>query len=154
MPALAVRETNPYVQVVVVVPEWDHDTGRPGERGVRAHVDELGTGRHEAVDEVLGEAEIDLAHSQWRPLAPVQARVIDIGVEAVLVRRVLGAEIPAVRTTEISDADPSCVRMGEREVMGHAENNAQEAIRSPPAPAAVRRAAQDGVPREVVRASR
>ncbi len=100
-------------------------SGRPGERQVRADVDRHRAGVHEHVQQRLGEAHVDLADGQRGALAAVAARVVDVGVEAVLVRRVadpaadLRAEVAAVAQAQVADADPRGVRVAPRELAQH-----------------------------------
>ena len=78
------------------------DAGGAVKAGAGADEDELGASPHEPVDQVLGEPVVDPVDRSRRSLAPVAARVVDIGVEPVLVRGVAGAaelrpEVAAVR---------------------------------------------------------
>ena len=88
------------MHVVVVVARQHLDDGRwPAQARVRADEDIRGAGGDEPVEQVLRERAVDLARARGWPLAPVLARVVDVGVEAVLVRCVarrpeLGAELP------------------------------------------------------------
>jgi murein peptide amidase A len=137
-----------------VVPEHLDDLGPPAQAGVGADVDDDGAGAHEAVDEVLGEPAVDLAGKAGRPLAPVPSREVDVGVEAVLVRRVLGAEGAAAPAAEIADADAGRVRVRGGVLLDDLEHDADETVRAEAAPGAVRRAAQHRIPGEVVDAVR
>jgi len=90
------------VQVVVVMDEHLDDAGRPVKAGARADEDDLRVGAHEPVDQVLRELMVDLADPARRPFAPVEAGVVDVGVEPVLVGGVadaaeLGREVASVR---------------------------------------------------------
>jgi len=98
------------MQVVVVMREHPDDAHRPDESGVRADEDDLRSGRHETVDEILGQPQIGLTRLERRSLPPVPARVVDVHVEAVLMRNVAGppeprAEVSPVGTAQIADAD-------------------------------------------------
>ena len=79
------------------------DAGGAVKAGAGADEDELGASPHEPVDQVLGEPVVTIrSTASRRSLAPVAARVVDIGVEPVLVRGVAGAaelrpEVAAVR---------------------------------------------------------
>ena len=78
------------------------DAGRTVKAGAGTDEDELGARPYEPVDQVLGEPVVDLVDRSRRSLAPVAARVVDIGVEPVLVRGVpetaeLRPEVAAVR---------------------------------------------------------
>jgi hypothetical protein len=88
------------VQVVVVMGEHLDDAGGAVKAGARA--DDLRPGAHEPVDQVLRELMVDLADPARRPFAPVEAGVVDVGVEPVLVGGVadaaeLGREVASVR---------------------------------------------------------
>jgi 2-keto-3-deoxy-L-rhamnonate aldolase RhmA len=90
------------VEVVVVVEEHLNDASGTVKVGAGADEDDLWTRLREPVDEVLGEAVVDLVDRSRRSFAPVAARVVDIGVESVLVRDVAGAaearaEVAAMR---------------------------------------------------------
>lgn len=91
------------MQVVVVMDEHLDDAGRAVEVGAGADEDDLRTGPREPVDQVLGEPVVDLVDPSRRPLAPVAARVVDIGVEPVLVRDVADA-------AELGPKSPPCGR--------------------------------------------
>jgi hypothetical protein len=98
------------VQVVVVVCEYANDARRSDDPGVRADEDNLSSGRHEAVDQILREPKVCLARPERGPLAAVSTRVVDVHVEAVLMRDVAGsaelaAEFTPVGATQIADAD-------------------------------------------------
>src|SRR5918992_252301 len=97
---LFVRLVDSDVQVVVVIPEDLDDVRRPGEARVGPDVNDIRTGCHEEVEQCLGEAAVHLLGSLRRPLTPIEARVVDVRVEPVLVRGVLRAERPTVRTAE------------------------------------------------------
>jgi hypothetical protein len=73
------------VEVVVVVRVHLDDVGRTPEIRVWADEDEDGTGPDKPVDQVLRQAPVDLSGDLGWTLAPVQAWVIDIHVEPVLV---------------------------------------------------------------------
>ena len=90
------------MQVVVVVDEHLDDARRAVKAGAGADEDHLRAGANEPVDQVLGEPAVDLADPSRRPLAPIAARVVHVGVEPVLVGRVAEAaepdsEVAAVR---------------------------------------------------------
>ena len=90
------------MKVVVVMDEHLDDAGRTAEVRIGTDEDDLRARAHEPVDEVLGEPVVDLVDPPRRPLAPVDARVVDVGVEPVLVRGVADAaeprpEVAAVR---------------------------------------------------------
>jgi len=73
------------VEVVVVMDEHLHDAGGAVKVGAGTDEDDLRTRPGELVDQVLGEPVVDLVDRSRRALAPVAARVVDIGVESVLV---------------------------------------------------------------------
>ena len=90
------------MEVVVVMNKHLHDAGGTVKAGAGTDEDDLRTGPHEPVDEVLGEAVVDLVDRSRRPFTPVAAWVVDVGVEPVLVRGVADAaqarpEVAAVR---------------------------------------------------------
>jgi protein MpaA len=125
-----------------------HDTGGPDETRIRADEDELDAGPNEEVDERLRKAAVDVRCRARCALAPVEARVVEIDIEAVLMRRVPGAERAAVRPTQIADADPRSTRMKRCVALDDAQDQADEVVSPPPAPAAVRPAVQQRVPGE------
>ena len=88
-----------------MVPENTDDPARAGEPRVRPDLDDHGTRAHEAVDEVLREAPVDLSDAARRALPAVPARVVHVHVEPVLVRGVLRPEGPAATAAEIADPD-------------------------------------------------
>jgi hypothetical protein len=101
----------PRVQVVVVIPKNLHDARRAREPRVRTDEDEGGPRGHEAVDEILGQAVLDLARDEGWPLAPVPPRVVDVDVEPILMRRVAGPEGASPPAAEV--ADPRAGRGGD-----------------------------------------
>jgi hypothetical protein len=120
---------------------------------MRAHEDLCCTRGDESVDEVLCESSIDLPDLLRRPLTVVEARVVDVDVEPVLVRRMPHApeaapEIAAARPREVADADTRRLRVGGGVLLENAEQRAHEPWVAPPPPAAVRRPLQRAVPRE------
>jgi hypothetical protein len=141
------------VEMVVVVRERLNDSGRSREAGVRADEDANRAGRDEPVDEVLGERAVDLRGPSGRALPAVEPRVVDVDVEAVLVRdvaweAVARAEVAAAGATHVADAYARCVRMRGRIFVEHLEERPHEPVVPPASPAAVRRAPQDRVPGE------
>ena len=90
------------MHVVVVVDERDHDAAGAVQGQVRSDEHVLRAGRDEAVDQVLGRRDIHVGRELGRALAEVHARIEDVSVEAVLMRRmaeaaVARAERPTVR---------------------------------------------------------
>ena len=90
------------MQMVVVMDEHLDEAGRAVEVRAGSDEDDLRAGSHEPVDQVLGEPAVDLVDRPGRPLAPVEPRVVHVGVEPVLMRGVAdaaetGSEVPAVR---------------------------------------------------------
>ena len=79
------------MHVVLVVRVRDHDAGGAAEAGREADEDHLRSRGDEAVEQRLGETEVDLVVRRGRVQLPVDARVVDVDVEAVLVRDVLVA---------------------------------------------------------------
>ena len=107
------------MHVVVVMCERLHDARGPGEFGVGADEDVPRSCGNESVDQVLSKTTIDLAWSPRFTLAPVAARVVDVDVEAILMRRMtetakMFTEIPTVAAAEISDPHARRVRMFRR----------------------------------------
>lgn len=68
-----------------MVGEWDNDPGGPTQSEAGTDEDLLGSGGDEAVDQVLGESEIDLPRACRGPHVVVDAGVVDIDIETVLV---------------------------------------------------------------------
>jgi hypothetical protein len=104
------RRRDPHVHVVVVVSRLTNDLRGAREPRARPDEDELGPGADEAAHEVLRERAIDLRRHDRLAFPAVPARVVDVGVESVLVGEMAeaaeaGAELPAVRTAQIADAD-------------------------------------------------
>jgi hypothetical protein len=60
------------------------DAHRPAKAGVGPDEDSSGSSSNEEVDQRLGEPEIDLTNAQGRPFPPIEAWVIDVDVEPVL----------------------------------------------------------------------
>src|SRR5687767_12223824 len=131
---LFVGVVDPDVQMVVVVPEDLDDVRRPGEARVGPHVDDVRTRCHEEVEQCLGETAIHLLGSLRRPLTAVEARVIHVGVEPVLVRGVLRTERPSARAAEVADADTGRPRMGVGVVPENTEDRANEIVGAPSPP--------------------
>ena len=92
-PRSAQRE--PHVQVVVVVHERHDPLARPVQARRRADVDDFRARREEAVDELLRRAAVDQRRRERAPLGAVDPRVVDVGVEPVLVRRVAEPAVAA-----------------------------------------------------------
>ncbi|HTN25164.1 MAG TPA: hypothetical protein VL120_14325 [Solirubrobacteraceae bacterium] len=76
------------MDVVVVVGDRLHDRRRPAEPDVQPDERELRAVGDEAADEILREDVVDVLRPRRRAQRVVGARVVDVGVEAVLVRRV------------------------------------------------------------------
>jgi hypothetical protein len=90
------------VKVLVVMDEHLDDAGLTVKVSAGADEDELGAGPDEPVDQILREPAVDLVDRQRRSLAPVAARVVDVGVEPVLMGDVAdaaepGSEVAAAR---------------------------------------------------------
>lgn len=104
------------MQVTIVVRRGLHDGHRPVQPRARPDEHTMGTGSDKAVDEVLGESEVDVAGAGRRTFTPVAARIVDVHVEAVLMRRVADGsepspEVATARAAEISDDNTASVRM-------------------------------------------
>ena len=143
------------MEVVVVMDEHLHDAGGSVKAGAGTDEDELRARLHESVDQVLCEPVVDLVDRSRRPFAPVAARVVDIGVEPVLVRDVAGPaearpEVAAMRARQVADPDPRGVRVGGGVGVDHGEKRAYEPVGAEPPPRPVRGAPQHGIPREEV----
>ena len=79
-----------------------NDAGGTAKAGAGTDEDDLRTRQRKPIDQVLGEPVVDLVGRSRRSFAPVAARVVDIGVEPILVRDVAGAaearpEVAAMR---------------------------------------------------------
>ena len=70
-------------------------SARPDEHADRPRADE-------AIEEVLGEPPVDLARALGWSLPLVEAWVVDVHVEPVLMRDVPWPEVPAARAAEVS----------------------------------------------------
>lgn len=109
----------------------------------------------QSVDEGLREAHVDLPGSPRRPLGTVASRVVEVGVESVLMGDVpdpaeARSEVAAVTPAEISNADPRRARVLGRKLADDTENHAHEAIAPPPAPGTVGSLISDRVPAEEI----
>src|SRR3954452_5020352 len=141
----------PHVQVVVVMDQRRDDPARPAQVQWRADEDPHGARAHEAVDELLGGAAVDLGGTEGGALEPVAARVVDVGVEPGLVREVpepavAGAEEAAVRPREVPDQHARGVGVGVV-VLAQDELDALDRLgRAPAPPPAVGRALEHRVP--------
>jgi len=142
-----------HVDVIVVVDERPDDRLRAPQAERRADEGDLRAGTHEAVDEVLRPAPVDLPRADGGAQQAVAPRVVDVGVEPVLVRRVTRrserfSEGAAVRTREV--ADPEARRSGVGSLVRPYDvaKGRDEPLRPRSAPLAVRRAPPDEVPRE------
>src|SRR5439155_24787431 len=107
--------------------------------------------RDKSVEQVLRQRPVDLLGANRRALPAVKPWVVDVDVEPVLVRDVLGPEVAAVRTTEIADPYPRRVRMSTH-VAGHdVQHDPDEPVVAVAAPRAIGRAVQDRIPGEECR---
>jgi hypothetical protein len=70
--------------MVVVVGDHLHHSGRPPQPGGGTHEDPLRPRGDESVDQVLGQAQVDMTDAARRALALVATRVVQVGVEPVL----------------------------------------------------------------------
>jgi len=96
------------VHVVVVIRKRLHDVRRSGESRARANENELRSRGDKTIYQVLREIAIDLARPPRFALAPVAARVVDVGIQAVLMGPVIwranaSAEFPTTGTAEVAD---------------------------------------------------
>jgi hypothetical protein len=124
------------------------DSGWAAKAGVWPDEDQPRSRTHEEIDELLREPTVDLGRIQRRALSPVEPRVVDVHVEAVLMRGVAGTEPAASRSAEIPDPDsPSGgVLAGIRG--DHTEHDSNERIRPPPPPGAIRPPVEKRIPGE------
>ena len=137
-PRLPGDETDAHVQVVVVAAEHLDDGRRPAKACVGPDEDSFSSSPNEEVDERLGEPKVDLANAERWALPPVEPRVVHVDVEPVLVRGVPGAEPTTVRFAQVSDAHPRGVGVAGG-IGGHdAKDEANQLVRPPPPPSAVR----------------
>ena len=130
------------------------DRRRPAKAGVGPDEDSFGSSSNEEVDQRLGEPKIDLANAQRRPFPPVAPWVVDVDVEAVLMRGVARPEPAAVRLAEVSDAHPRRARMAGRISGDDAEDDANQLVGPPAPPGAVGLPVEQRIPREERRAAR
>lgn len=75
------------MDVAVVMSEKLHDVRRSGKAGLWANEYELRSCGDKTVDQVLDKTSIDLHRPPRFAFAPVAARVVDVDVQAVLMRR-------------------------------------------------------------------
>jgi hypothetical protein len=118
----------------------------PVQREIGADEDLGRAPRDEAVDELLGGHDVDLVGPPRGALEPVEARVVDVDVEPVLVRQVAepavaGAEVAAVGPREVADQHARGVGVRVVVRVQHELGGVDELARAPAAPTAVRRAA-------------
>jgi len=136
-----------------VAGERPDDPPPPGKPRVRADEDEVGSRFDEEVDERLRQAAVDVSRSFGGALAAIVPRVVDVDVEAVLVRDVPGEpearpEVAAPRTAQVADPDAGRTRMRGGVRAKHPQHDSDEPVGAPAAPAAVRRRPAHGIPRE------
>ena len=81
--------------MVVVVRDRLHDPPRSAQAGPESHEHKLSPGVDEPVDQVLRKRAIDLRRSRRSALAAVQAGVVDVDVETVLMRGMERQEVAA-----------------------------------------------------------
>ena len=86
------------MHVVVVERDRLHHAPRSAQAGPAAHEHELRPDVDKPVDQILREGAIDLRWPQRCALAPVQARVVDVDIEAVLMRGMAAARRSAGRS--------------------------------------------------------
>src|SRR5215210_1306452 len=140
-----------HVEVVVVVDQRRDDAARPVQAEARADEDPGRRPADEAVHELLGEPAVDLGGAEGGALEAVATGVVDVDVEAGLVRRVAEpavarAEEAAVRAREVADEHAGDVGMG-RAVLAQHDLHALDDLGPPPAPPfAVRRSLEHRVP--------
>jgi hypothetical protein len=109
---------------------------------MRSDEDADGTGADEARDQILRKPMIDLRRRIGRPLPPVAARVVDVGVEAVLVRKMTRPAVPDTElttapTTQISDSDAWRSRVRRRVALDDLEDESHEPCSPVPAPRSI-----------------
>src|SRR5687767_8980559 len=103
--AALARRRDAHMEVVVVVGEGLDDPRRPGEAAVRSHEDLHRAGGDEAVDELLRQLDVHLHRASGRPLPAVTTRVVEVGVEAVLVRDVAGEAVARAEVAALGAAE-------------------------------------------------
>jgi hypothetical protein len=106
----------------------------------------------EAIDEVLGEPPVDLVRALGRPFPLVEARIVDVHVEPVLMRDVAGPEVAAPRAAEVADSQARRARVVASVLAHDAEEDAHDPVRPVPPPGSVRRAMEERVPGEKAQA--
>ena len=137
-----------------------HNDGRRSAQWCRqSDEDSIGSCENETLDKFARSPEVDVARYVRSALAPIQARVVHVDIETVLVRRVpetaiLSTERSAVRNREIADDDPGPVGMILTERVEDTEG-APNRFGGAPMPVVGRgRDLRAGIPRDVVRTVR
>ena len=87
------------MHVVLVIRVWDDDAARPTEPGREADEDGLRARGDETVEQILSQVAVDLSGRDRSAQVPVEPRVVDIHVEAVLMGDVL------VHPAAVAEAD-------------------------------------------------
>ncbi len=133
-----------------------NDRTRAAQAKAGTREDALDARGDEAVDEVLGEASIDMGDLCRCSPPSVLASVIDVDVEPVLVRHVsdaagdAGAEVAAPRAAEVADEQTRRLRMGPAVLARDAQDEAHQPVGPVAAPAAARGSLADRIPGDVV----
>lgn len=146
--------------MVVVVRERLHDAGRSVQVQGGPDEDPLhAADAKEGIEELLGGVAVDLRGHARRPQPSVATRVVDVGVEAVLVRYVADAakprpEVATVAARQVADEHRRSRAMPARVCGQHRAERPQQPSRAPTAPPAVRASLPDGVPRQIARPAR
>jgi hypothetical protein len=143
-----------HVQMVVVAGENLDDGGRAAKARVRPDEDARRTRLDEEIDERLRERKVDLVDPCRRPLAPVEAWVIDIDVEPVLMRDVTGPEPASPPLAQVPHAQARCARVPGGVRRRNVQDPPDELVGAPAAPGAIGSTMEQGVPGEVSRAAR
>src|SRR5215216_4494880 len=104
------------------------------EPGVGPHEDARRPRLDEEVDERLRERQVDLRDLRRRPLAPVETRIVDVDVQAVLVRDMAWPERASARPAEVPDAEPRRAGLLRRILGRDAPDKANQIVGPPAAP--------------------
>jgi hypothetical protein len=121
------------VHVVVVMDEGLNDVQRPRQTHLRPDEHKFCARSNESVYEVLGASSLDLPGFAWSALAPVPARVVDVDIQSVLVRRMTEpsealAEIATVGSAEIANTHPGYLAIFRNVSPKNAKDDPNQAI--------------------------
>ncbi len=99
----------------------------------------------EAVEQILRQHEVDLGNRRRRSGPAVQPWIVDVDVEAVLVRDVV-VDLSSVAAAEVSDHDRSRIRVRRAVLADHLEHEPDERIGTVEAGCPVRRTVEHRIP--------